>query len=126
MACKEPGFCNCLNGCAPFKKTTFSLNCGFGFLVNPNLGAYWTSRIIKSEISWAKEKLAFEAGKGYEGKWKDHVIDGKKAGVLGMYGLLGTYWQDFKKGYEKGITSQMLQEKTQACDVAKCLAYCGS
>jgi len=78
-------------------------------------------------VSYAKEKLAYEAGKSYEGTWKDHVIGSKTGGVKGMQALLGTQFL-----LTKGVYQARLQERVtvgtdlQKCDIAKCQAFCTS
>merc|ERR1712224_1139045 len=45
--------------------------CDFNLLVLPNLGIFWNARQVKEQITWAKEKLAYESAKSYEGPFKD-------------------------------------------------------
>lgn len=92
----------------------------------PALGIFWGERTIKVNIAAAKEKLAYEGGKSYDaGVWKDHVINSQKAGVGGMYGLLGIQYQLMKSTYEVGIQGRLVgATPEQGCDVGKCLAYC--
>merc|ERR1712159_929799 len=90
-ACKEPELCSCISGCGVFKSQFDSgaIRCSSPLLINANLGLYWDPRLIPQQVTVAKEKLATEGAKAYEGVWKDHVL-GSNKGAVGMFsGLLG-------------------------------------
>lgn len=127
-ACKEPDLCRCMAGCQIFGSNqgiAGRYQCEKPFLVLPNLGIFWGPRIIDQQVTWAKEKLAFEASKSYDAPWKDHVLGGKKAGVAGMYGLLGITINAMKARYSSHIQSRVLEVGAVGqCDLAKCIAFC--
>merc|ERR1712046_145722 len=96
-ACKEPELCTCMAGCDVLDGTT--LKCALPLLVLPNLGIHWNSRLISQQVTWAKEKLAFEASKSYDAPWKDHVLGANKGAVTAFYGLLGISMSALKQNY---------------------------
>jgi hypothetical protein len=103
-----------------------SLPCDFRLLVLPNLKIFWNARSIKEQITWAKEKLAYEAAKNYEGSWKSHVLGSKKGGVTFMESLLGIQFSLVKMTYDAQIQQRLVSAKSasESCDMAKCLAFC--
>lgn len=125
-ACKDPELCNCLAGCEALKSSSGpGMECENRLLVVPNLGIYWGPRDIVQQVTAAKEKLAFEASKTYDAPWKDHVLNTKKGGVAGMYGLLGMAHSVLKSSYTAFIQGQMLAgNPKEKCDIAKCIAFC--
>lgn len=128
-ACMEPKLCQCISGCKVFAEPDTGggerLPCDDRLLVVPNLGIWWNARQIKGEVTFAKEKLGFEAAKTYDGVWKAHVLDGKKAGVRGMQSLLGVQLNLVKSTYEASIQGRIAgATNVRACNIAKCLAFC--
>eukprot|EP00746_Dinoflagellata_sp_MGD_P154705 gnl/MRDRNA2_/MRDRNA2_84987_c0_seq1.p1 gnl/MRDRNA2_/MRDRNA2_84987_c0~~gnl/MRDRNA2_/MRDRNA2_84987_c0_seq1.p1 ORF type:complete len:244 (+),score=31.43 gnl/MRDRNA2_/MRDRNA2_84987_c0_seq1:63-794(+) len=141
LACLEPDFCNCLQGCSaidPFGNdqiklvgkhinTGIYLPCDFRLLVLPNLKLFWDQKTIKGQITWAKEKLTFENAKDYSASetWKAHVIGAKTFGVKSMQSLLGIQWSLFKMTYGANLQQRLLAApEKDKCDIAKCMVYC--
>jgi len=127
-ACKEPAMCECLTGCGVFSNQQEpAYTCGKPLNVVPTLKIFWGPRIIEQQITFAKEKLAFEAAKTYDSPWKEHVLGGGKMGVIGMYALLGISINVMKATYTGAIQTRTLAAGTKRkCDFAMCIAYCSS
>merc|ERR1719473_592191 len=104
-ACKEPELCECLWGCDVLNKHA-AYSCRSPLLILPNLGAYVSPRQLDHLVEIAKEKLEMEDGKGYEGQWKSHVINAKRADVSLMYFLLSLALNSVKAEYKSRITAR--------------------
>jgi hypothetical protein len=121
--------CKCLGGCSILQDTYVGqgpLVCEQPLLILPNFGLYWGPRLIQQQVTWAKEKLAYEAGKGYEdGAWKMHVLAYKNGAVSAFYGLLGMSLNVIKANYIGFVTGRSMALGAEGkCDLAKCIAYC--
>jgi len=132
-ACKEPQVCECITACPVYRNAEYwsemeqdpKYVCEKPLNVLPTLKIMWGPRLINQQITWAKEKLAYEAGKTYDQPWKDHVIDGNKAQVDGMYALLGMAINTMKTAYVDSIKARALVTNSlRKCDFAMCIAYC--
>jgi len=128
-ACKEPAMCECLTGCKVYSEMQQEPKyvCEKPLNVLPTLKIFWGPRLIEQQITWAKEKLAYEAAKTYESPWKEHVIGTQTGGVIGMYALLGMSINVMKATYTGAIQTRTLAASPKRkCDFAMCIAYCSS